>query len=65
MREEFDSLGKVMVATDKLWGAQTQRSIENFKIGLPGRTSNKSIGRTTFWGVRLSSLWKEPHFPIR
>ena len=33
MREEFDSLGKVLVPKDKLWGAQTQRSIDNFKIG--------------------------------
>ena len=36
MREEFDSLGKVLVPKDKLWGAQTQRSIENFKIGHSG-----------------------------
>jgi len=36
MREEFDSLGKVLVPQDKLWGAQTQRSIENFKIGNEG-----------------------------
>ena len=35
MREEFDSLGKVLVPEDKLWGAQTQRSIDNFKIGQP------------------------------
>ena len=34
MREEFDSLGKVLVPEDKLWGAQTQRSIDNFKIGV-------------------------------
>jgi fumarate hydratase class II len=33
MREEFDSLGKVLVPQDKLWGAQTQRSISNFNIG--------------------------------
>jgi fumarate hydratase class II len=33
MREEFDSLGKVLVPNDKLWGAQTQRSISNFDIG--------------------------------
>ena len=33
MREEFDTLGKVLVPDDKLWGAQTQRSINNFKIG--------------------------------
>ena len=36
MREEFDSLGKVLVPEDKFWGAQTQRSIENFKIGDSG-----------------------------
>ena len=33
MREEHDSMGKVLVEEDKLWGAQTQRSLENFKIG--------------------------------
>ena len=33
MRIEKDSLGEVKVADDKLWGAQTQRSLENFKIG--------------------------------
>ena len=32
-RVEKDSLGEVMVPQDKLWGAQTQRSFENFKIG--------------------------------
>ena len=32
-RIEHDSLGEVKVAADKLWGAQTQRSLENFKIG--------------------------------
>jgi len=32
-RIEKDSLGEVKVEADKLWGAQTQRSIENFNIG--------------------------------
>ncbi|MCZ0933041.1 MAG: class II fumarate hydratase [Oligoflexia bacterium] len=32
-RIETDSLGKVKIHKDKLWGAQTQRSLENFKIG--------------------------------
>ncbi|HQU01398.1 MAG TPA: class II fumarate hydratase, partial [Acetobacteraceae bacterium] len=32
-RQEFDSLGEVNVPADKLWGAQTQRSIEHFSIG--------------------------------
>ncbi len=33
MREERDSLGVVEVPADKLWGAQTQRSLEYFSIG--------------------------------
>ena len=33
VREESDSLGKVEVPADKLWGAQTQRSLEHFSIG--------------------------------
>ena len=32
-RTETDSLGEVKVAADKLWGAQTQRSLEHFSIG--------------------------------
>ena len=32
-RVEHDSLGPVMVPADKLWGAQTQRSLEHFSIG--------------------------------
>ncbi len=32
-REETDSLGPVQVPADKLWGAQTQRSLEHFSIG--------------------------------
>jgi fumarate hydratase class II len=33
VRIEKDTIGKVEVPADKYWGAQTQRSIENFKIG--------------------------------
>src|SRR6476469_6692479 len=32
-RKETDSLGEVRVPADKLWGAQTQRSLEHFSIG--------------------------------
>jgi len=32
-RTEKDSLGKIKVPCDKLWGPQTQRSYQNFKIG--------------------------------
>ena len=32
-RIEFDSIGSKKIDKNKLWGAQTQRSFENFKIG--------------------------------
>jgi len=32
VRTETDSLGDVLVAADALWGAQTQRAIENFDV---------------------------------
>ncbi len=32
-RKETDSLGEVYVPADRLWGAQTQRSLEHFSIG--------------------------------
>jgi len=34
-RIEKDTMGKVNVPADKLWGAQTERSRNNFKIGVP------------------------------
>jgi fumarate hydratase class II len=35
-RIEKDSLGEVQVPAEKYWAAQTQRSLQNFKIGGPG-----------------------------
>ena len=35
-RIEKDTLGEIQVANDKYWGAQTQRSIQNFPIGPAG-----------------------------
>ena len=32
-RTEHDSMGEIAVPADKYWGAQTQRSLNNFKIG--------------------------------
>jgi len=34
-RIEKDTMGEVKVPADKLWGAQTERSRNNFKIGIP------------------------------
>ena len=35
-RTESDTLGKVKIPAESLWGPQTQRSIDNFKIGEEG-----------------------------
>ena len=42
-RIEKDTMGEVRVASDRYWGAQTQRSLENFRIGgerMPARRSS-------------------------
>ena len=31
-REERDTMGMMQVPVDALWGAQTQRSLQNFRI---------------------------------
>ena len=46
-RIEKDSLGEIKVESSKLWGAQTQRSIENFKIG---------IGKFHFQNIFIEAL---------
>ncbi len=45
VRTETDSMGPIEVAADRYWGAQTQRSLQNF-----------DIGRDTFvWGRSIIS----------
>ena len=42
-RIEKDTMGEVQVPKDVFWGAQTQRSINNFKIGAPGSMPKEII----------------------
>lgn len=42
-RIEHDSMGEVQVPADRLWAAQTQRSHENFKIGVGIETMPREI----------------------
>ncbi len=42
-RIEHDTLGEVKVPADKYWGAQTQRSYNNFKIGEPASMPKEII----------------------
>lgn len=43
VRIEHDSMGEVKVPADKLWGAQTQRSRDNFPIGVGRETMPSEI----------------------
>jgi fumarate hydratase, class II len=63
-RIETDSLGEVKVPAGKLWGAQTQRSIEHFSIGkdiMPDEMITafallkKAAARVNFAGGRLDA----------
>jgi fumarate hydratase, class II len=42
-RTEKDTMGPIEVPADKYWGAQTQRSIENFRIGEPASMPREII----------------------
>ena len=42
-RIEHDSMGEMKVPADKLWGAQTERSHENFEIGVGIETMPREI----------------------
>src|ERR1700682_6343490 len=64
-RTENDSLGEVKVPADKLWGAQTQRSLEHFSIGkdlIPREmitayaTLKKAAANANHTGKRLDDL---------
>ena len=44
-RIEHDSMGEIRVPADKCWGAKTQRSVENFPIGVGLETMPREIIR--------------------
>ena len=58
-RTEKDALGEVRVPAERLWGAQTQRSIENFPIGVPrfrwGRPVVRALGIVKLAAARANA----------
>ena len=62
-RIERDSLGEVAVPEDRLWGAQTQRSIDNFPIGVDrfrfGRPVIRALGRVKLAAARTNAALGE------
>ena len=64
-RIEHDSMGEVKVPADKYWAAQTERSHENFLIGVGIETMPREITKAfgylkwlLQWQTTLSSLRK-------
>lgn len=55
-RIESDSMGQVRVANDKLWGAQTQRSLEHFQIGREQFVWSASVIRALGWVKKAAAL---------
>ena len=58
-RIESDSLGQVSVPADKLWGAQTQRSLQNFKISgerMPRELAGSDIAAAVIAAARSISV---------
>ncbi|WP_040161078.1 class II fumarate hydratase [Mobilicoccus massiliensis] len=57
-RRETDSMGAVEVPADRYWGAQTQRSIENFPIGRDtfvwGRSMIRALGQLKLGAARAN-----------
>ena len=48
-RIESDSMGEIAVPADRYWGAQTQRSLKNFRIGGEPSASSSSPPAAPIW----------------
>ena len=57
-RIEHDSMGDVKVPADKYWGAQTERSHENFEIGVGIETMLREITHA-FGGLNKAAINRE------
>ena len=53
---EHDSMGEVKVPADKYWGAQTERSHENFKIGIGLETMPREITKAFGYLKKAAAL---------
>ena len=59
MRIEHDSMGEIAVPADKYWGAQTERSHENFPIGVGLETMPREI--THSFGILKKAAARANH----
>ena len=64
-RLETDSLGNVDVPADRYWGAQTQRSLHNFRIGAErfSREMIRALGIVKYAAAEINAQmgnWNKP-----
>ena len=64
-RIEKDSLGEVKVPSDKLWGAQTERSRNNFKIGVGIEVMPVEIIRAFGYLKKACAIANANHIPLK
>ena len=57
-RIEKDSMGEIQVPQDKLWGAQTQRSLQNFKIGTDRMPLEVVYAQAAVKAAAATASWK-------
>ena len=60
---EHDSMGEVKVPADKYWGAQTERSHENFEIGIGLETMPREITKA-FGYLKKAAAIATTHFNL-
>lgn len=61
-RLEYDTMGAVEVPYDKYWGAQTQRSLNNFEIGEPASMPESLIYSMVL--VKKAAAMANMHFNV-
>ena len=64
-RIEHDSMGRVRVPADKLWGAQTERSRRNFPIGVGAEPMPPEIIRALALVKKAAALANRELLPMR
>ena len=64
-RIEHDSMGEMKVPADKYWGAQTERSHENFEIGVGIETTPRELTKAFGYLKKAADYNREAEYYLR